>query len=116
MTHWSQDADGDVFRRLAADKFDFDAVHDIDFNIAFVDWPPSPEFLAQLQRQYSDFRVFEKEDKSSGYVQFSIHAKLTYELVMFVQLFSKTIDADHFDFLAAAFARGCRVSGRPIVR
>lgn len=85
MTHWSQDADGDVFRRLAADKFDFDAVHDIDFNIAFVDWPPSPEFLAQLQRQYSDFRVFEKEDKSSGYVQFSIHAKLTYELVMFVQ-------------------------------
>ena len=82
---WPQDADGDVFRRLEASGLNFDVPCSIDFNIDFNTWPPSPELIKLLQKQYSDIKVFEPDGESSGYVLFVINAKLTYELVMFVQ-------------------------------
>ena len=82
---WPQDADGDVFRRLAASGLDFEVPYSIDFNIDFETWPPSPELIKFLRKQYSDIKVFEPDGESSGYVLFVVNAKLTYELVMFVQ-------------------------------
>jgi hypothetical protein len=82
---WPQDADGDVFRRLESDGFNFDLLHSIDFNIDFDAWPPSPELIKLLRNQYSNLKVFEPDDQGSGYVQFVVESKLTYELVMFIQ-------------------------------
>jgi hypothetical protein len=78
---WPQDTDGDVFRHLEANGFNFSVPHSIDFNT----WPPSPELIKLLRMQYSDLKVFEPDGKGRGYVQFVIESKLTYELVMFVQ-------------------------------
>jgi hypothetical protein len=82
---WPQDADGDVLRRLEADGFDFALLHSIDFNIDFNTWPPSSELIKLLLNQYSNLKVFEPDNQGSGYVQFVVESKLTYELVMFVQ-------------------------------
>jgi Regulator of ribonuclease activity B len=83
--NWPHDADGDVFRRLASDDFDFLASHSIDFNVDFDSWPPSPVFVTTLKTQYPKLQVFEPSDGYRGYIQFVVDAKLTYELVMFVQ-------------------------------
>ncbi|KAB2919564.1 MAG: ribonuclease E inhibitor RraB [Dechloromonas sp.] len=82
---WPSDADGDVFRRLASDDFDFSMSHSIDFNVDFDSWPPSPDLVTVLKNQYPKLRVFEPRDGYRGYIQFVVDAKLTYELVMFVQ-------------------------------
>lgn len=85
-THvWPADADGDVLRGLAKSGFNFDAAHPIDFNIDFNHWPPSSEFVALLKHQYPEVRIYEPEGESRGYILFVVHAKLTYELIMFVQ-------------------------------
>lgn len=82
---WPQNADGDVFRRLEKSGFNFDVPYSIDFNIDLNAWPPSAELLNILRKQYSTLKIFEPDAVGSGYVQFVIEAKLTYELVMFVQ-------------------------------
>ena len=83
--NWPSDADGDVFRRLASDDFDFSASHSIDFNVDFESWPPSPDFVAILKNRYPNLHVFEPSDSYRGYIQFVVNAKLTYELVMSIQ-------------------------------
>jgi hypothetical protein len=83
--NWPSDADGNVFRRLASDGFDFSASHSIDFNVDFESWPPSPDFVAILKNRYPNLHVFEPSDSYRGYIQFVVDAKLTYELVMSVQ-------------------------------
>jgi len=80
-----QDADGDAFRRLEADGFDFEPIHEIDFNIDFETWPPARELLNLLAMQYPNIRAIEPSDDGPGYVQFAVEAKLTYELVLFIQ-------------------------------
>ncbi len=73
-----------MFRRLEADGFNFSVPHNIDFNIDFDAWPPSPELIKLLRQQYPNLKVFEPDGKGKGYVLFVIE-QLTYELVMFVQ-------------------------------
>ena len=84
-SNWPKDADGDVFRRLEASGFNFELAHNIDFNIDFETWPPSPDFINTLQNQYPNVEMFEPDNSGSGYVLFVIKSKLTYELVMFIQ-------------------------------
>lgn len=84
-TQWPQDADGDVFRRLEADNFNFEAIHHIDFNIDFDEWPPAPKLIDHLRALYPRLEIIESDENGSGYVQFVVESKLTYELVMFVQ-------------------------------
>jgi hypothetical protein len=84
-TNWPNDVDGDVFRRMKKSGFDFDAVVDIDFNVDFSDWPPSPALLEKLRAQFPLVKVIPPDGHGSGYVQFVIRARVTYELVMSVQ-------------------------------
>ena len=82
---WPNDADGDVFRRLKESGFNFDVPYSIDFNIDFQSWPPSAEFIKLLLNKFKNVEVIEPDGKYSGYILFIVDAKLTYELVMFVQ-------------------------------
>ena len=82
---WPQDADGDVFRRLEADGFDFDVAYEIDFNIDFESWPPARELVNMLSKQYPRVREHAPDGEGRGYLSFVVEAKLTYELVVFIQ-------------------------------
>ena len=85
MMSWPDDADGDVFRRLSSHGFDFDRPWLIDFNVDFDGWPPSAEALSRLMREFPSVVVFEPSEEGDGYVQFQIHAQVTYALVTRIQ-------------------------------
>src|SRR5262245_14041915 len=84
---WPRDADGDVFRRLEADAFDFTREHEIDFSVDFLRWPPHVDALTLLGSRYGKLDVVEPYADPAdgmqlgGYVGFKIRARVTYELV-----------------------------------
>ncbi|MDH5326245.1 MAG: ribonuclease E inhibitor RraB [Gammaproteobacteria bacterium] len=82
---WPDDEDGDVFRRLELNKFDFSREYEIDFNVEFETWPPQMEALGVLRDRYGNIRVIEPGDDYNGYVQLSIVKKLNYPLVIEIQ-------------------------------
>lgn len=85
MSNWPNDADGDVFRRLQEDGFDFSSEHIIDFNVDFAEWPPSDLALRELQQRYPGARVISPENESGGYVLVQLYAVITYQFVTQVQ-------------------------------
>ena len=82
---WPNDADGDVFRRLAEHGFDFSKSHTIDFNVDFDGWPPSPKAVELLRSTYGDIKLYEPDDLGNGYALFNIYGPVTYETVTAVQ-------------------------------
>jgi len=82
---WPDDVDGDVFRRMQSNGFDFRTPTDIDFNVDFDAWPPADELMDRLRAQFSKVEEFPPDSDGDGYVQFVVHAPLTYELVIFIQ-------------------------------
>jgi hypothetical protein len=82
---WPDDADGDVFRRLLADGFDFGLPHAIDFNVDFRSWPAPGDALGWLEREYGPVHVIAPEEDLEGYVQFQVQAPVSYELVTAIQ-------------------------------
>jgi hypothetical protein len=82
---WPDDADGDVFRRLESHAFDFSAPIDIDFNVDFSSWPPSPDAIQLLARYYPNLKIFDPSEGSDGYLAFVLHEHVSYELVTRIQ-------------------------------
>jgi hypothetical protein len=80
---WPEDAEGDVFRRLEEDNFDFSKPHKIDFNIDFMEWPPAREAMTLLAATYPDAAISEvSEDR---YVLMTISTLLDHNLVIRMQ-------------------------------
>ena len=83
--------DGDVFRLLVADGFDFSKQRRIDFDVDFDQWPPSTNALATLAAKYDYVEVLNptEEDMSqgitNGYVLIQIEDLLSYDLVIKTQ-------------------------------
>lgn len=82
---WPNDADGDVFRNLESNGFDFDMTYDIDFNVDFSSWPPPAEAIKLLTAKYPNLTVYEPFEDGDGYILFRLHDLVSYELVMRVQ-------------------------------
>ena len=82
---WPNDADGDVFRRLEADGFDFGKPHTVEYNVDFEHWPQDNNALEILRRQYRSVEVYEPDGDYKGYVQFRVWGPVTYEGVMGIQ-------------------------------
>lgn len=83
---WPNDADGDVFRRMESDGFDFTEEHEIDFNVDFDDWPPAKEAVNILKSKFQDVEIIDPEnDEGNGYIAFKIRDKVSYELVTSTQ-------------------------------
>jgi hypothetical protein len=82
---WPDDADGDVFRRLEADGFDFSKSYAVDYNVDFESWPPAPDALKLLSSQYGSIELFEPHEDGGGYVLFQVIGPVTYEGVTSVQ-------------------------------
>jgi len=84
-TNWPNNADGDVFRRLVNNGFDFTKKYSIDFNVDFQSWPPSKEAIAKLRSSYPNAKIIDSEDDYDGYLEFQIVDFLTYDLVIETQ-------------------------------
>lgn len=82
---WPTDVDGNVFRALQNQGFDFSKPTLIDFNVDFQTWPPPQAALTELSRHYPSIEVCEPDDDADGYLQFHVYALVTYELVMNTQ-------------------------------
>lgn len=86
MANFPQDVDGDVFRRLEGEGFDFDSPCTIDFNVDFGTWPPPQEAVTCLRVSYPDLEIIEPNaEGDEGYIQVHLHEQLSYELVVRVQ-------------------------------
>ena len=72
-------------RRLDAKAFNFALEYEIDFNVDFEDWPPSPAAVAWLESKYTNVTLHAAESGLRGYIQFKLRAKLTHELVIETQ-------------------------------
>lgn len=84
-SRWPSDADGDVFRRMEASGFDFCKETAIDFNIDFDTWPPPTELIETLRTQFPKVEMYSSDATRNGYVLVVVRARLTYELVIFMQ-------------------------------
>jgi hypothetical protein len=82
---WPEDADGGVFRSLAADGFDFSVPHYVDYNVDFESWPPPTAALDWLRAQYGELGLYPPDDSMAGYVQFQVLDRVTYEGVTSTQ-------------------------------
>ena len=88
---WPDNADGDVFRRLEENGFNFDEEVEIDFNIDFNHWPLTNDEIEQIKNLYPRCSIYEpdeediKEGNLIGYIQFKVVEKLSYDLVINTQ-------------------------------
>lgn len=82
---WPNDADGDVFRRLESDGFDFTKSYMVDFNVDFDNWPPTQEAIDRLKSLVGEFQIFEPNEEFDGYLLFQVLMKLNYEKVSLIQ-------------------------------
>ena len=89
--NWPKDVDGDVLRRLESDGFNFNIEHTVDFNIDFEIWPLSIEAIKAFESWYPGCEFIDpdeediKNGETTGYIQFTITNKLTYNLVIEIQ-------------------------------
>jgi len=82
---WPEDADGNVFRRLRERGFDFTRHYSVDYNVDFVEWPPSAEAVAWLKREFGSVSLYPPEEDFGGYVEFQVSGSVTYDGVTSIQ-------------------------------
>ncbi|RJE75917.1 hypothetical protein BGP78_16380 [Pseudoalteromonas sp. MSK9-3] len=84
---WPTDSDGDMLRLLEERNFDFNVLHNIEFNIDFQAWPLSKDQQVSILEQLPDASFVEPDEDSiaegdeSGYVSFAVKNKVTYEFI-----------------------------------
>jgi len=82
---WPDDADGGVFRRLAASGFDFSKAWTVDYNVNFKRWPPPAEAIERLKKMYGEIAVFPPDRGDVGHLQFRVTDSVSYERVISIQ-------------------------------
>ncbi len=82
---WPNDPDGNVFRILQSQGFDFSKDYIVDFNVDFDLWEPSAEALTRLKALVGEVVLFEPYEGDPGYVQFKFQGIITYEKVVEIQ-------------------------------
>ena len=83
MNNWPRDADGDVFRRLEKDKFDFNELIVIDFNVDFDHWPLTSDEKKIISNEYPSSRFIDTDE--NGYVLIQVNNQLSYDFVIGMQ-------------------------------
>ena len=83
---WPDDADGDVFRRLVANGFDFSKPWSVDYNVDFSNWPPPAKAIEVLTEMYGEVTIYPPEDHFNGWLLFKCFGRVAYDDVIAVQL------------------------------
>jgi len=82
---WPDDADGQVLRRLLDKGFDFAQRHVIDFSVDFEKWPPDPEALRRIHREFPNASEYLDDVSGVGSVVVKLEATLSYHVVVDTQ-------------------------------
>ena len=82
---WPSDSDGDVLRRLRDHGIDFGRPHAIDFNVDFSVWPPAPEAIALLKREFQLVTIHDPDGQSGGDVVVKVVGIVSYSFVVQMQ-------------------------------
>lgn len=88
VTDWPDDADGGVFRRLAATGFDFSQDWLVDYNVDFEEWPPAEAALELLRSVYGNLSLYPPSEHGVGHVLFQVAGPVTYEGVTSIQRYA----------------------------
>ena len=91
--NWPDDSDGDVFRSLDENNFNFDEPHQIDLNLDFDHWPLSESELALVSLLFANFEIVEPENEFEdigngegvGYIEVHVESKLSYDFIVNLQ-------------------------------
>jgi hypothetical protein len=79
---WPTGLDGEVFRRLHLQGFEFSKEYPIEFIVDFASWPPPSGVTSRLQESFPAAAISENED---GYLLVTLNSKLTFEFVVEMQ-------------------------------
>lgn len=82
---WPNDPDGDVFRLLQSQGFDFSKTYEIDFSVDFDTWPPNLEAIAMLKSLVGEIALFGPEEHGPGFAQFRFRGLVSYDKVIEIQ-------------------------------
>ena len=82
---WPDDADGDVFRSLETDNFDFSRPHLVEYNVDFTDWPPPAPALAWLRENYKSVELHSPDEYGRGFAMIEVIQLVTFESVTAMQ-------------------------------
>ena len=82
---WPDDADGQVLRCLRDKGFDFSKQYVVDFNVDFEEWPPNPEALRHIHREFKITSEYVDDVSGRGSIVVKIEAKLSYSFVVETQ-------------------------------
>ena len=92
---WPDDADGDVFRQLAASGFNFNVPHAVEYNVDFRSWPPANVALSSLSAKFGELELHEPDGESPGYALFRERGLVSYPRVIEVQHLATQAVAPH---------------------
>lgn len=84
---WPDNVDGDVFRKLSRQGFDFSKDRTIEFHVSIPSWPPKKELLQILKQQFHSVTEFapDPENIQDGFVSFTLREPLVYERIQQIQ-------------------------------
>ena len=82
---WPDDADGDVFRRLAAKGFDFSKSYSVDYHVDFETWPIPQDAQTALTKMVGFCRPQGPNEAGGGSLDFQQYGPVTYESVTSMQ-------------------------------
>lgn len=83
---WPDDADGQVLRRLQGKGFDFSRKYLVDFTVDFEEWPPNPEALRAIRREFESAAEYVDDVSGQGSIVVKFESVLDYCFVVDTQL------------------------------
>src|SRR5579875_1791645 len=85
MRDWPDDPDGEVFRSLAAQGFDFSKPYEIDFNVDFTSRLIDQGVFSAIRHTYPDARILNNTGQDLPYIQVKLFSVLSYKFVLKTQ-------------------------------
>jgi len=81
---WPRSADGDVFRRLQADSFDFSKACLIDFFVEFESGDPQAEVVSAIRHEYPGVQIIAGANDARE-LRVQVYSILEYDFVLATQ-------------------------------
>ena len=75
------DVDREALEKLRDNGFDFSKSRLIDFTVDFQSWPPHRGAMRLLQQDYPSVAFCTVGEGETGYLEFQVYARLSYQLV-----------------------------------
>lgn len=85
ILEWPLDDDGDVFRSLQSQNFDFAREYAIDFNIDLSNEENVYQIASAIMNNFPDASVFVEDFEEPVYIRVELNGKVNYEYIVSIQ-------------------------------